>query len=628
MNLQITNIGLAEAQTAEGLGLQVKITRCRFGTAVNYTPAVDGSETDLHGTVVHTAAIASYTKDIASGVLKILVRLYPTDGDFTFGEFALDMEPTPGNFVTFATASLKTALTKYGTPNANVPSSFSFTFVLRLQQGDTTIIVEPGDVNAGGVDYSAQYSELNLRIGSFTGLATMAELISPTPPPTKGVAANHLVSRNAGNRLSLRNDGIYLGDEAPPEVSLIYVDNILGLDPVPAPEYAGDTRWFENTNKWQSLRGGPLNPFKTIGLALKAGPRGITKSVLLKIWQVHRLSERVQTYQSYELGAYGDSPSGCSLDTATGVVTVSFVGLNEDCSVPLLAKDDSPVPGTATLTVDTAPNRMITMTPGVGQTEMVLLYRNATGTLTRAFVTKKKFDGTADTVWRWHETVTPTATNEYNTWALANSQPTIDNLSSPLAGWGTYIGQGPAVTGGVAGFSSNHISFRSAGRMLTRSIGFIASEMHPTLDDSTTFNGNYFSAPLFPEVNGYFVVCYNVSYYGREAAYGDWDMPGLLTMPTAGRVTDCNLTWASASQQYALSLNYIRGRAQTGAKTAKVFDSSNTSFTFTFSGSSDTGYVASSGNPSGYNIKDWLGTVVKSTNPVISMQTNINPADL
>jgi hypothetical protein len=55
-----------------------------------------------------------------------------------------------------------------------------------------------------------------------------------------------------------------------------------------------------------------------------------------------------------------------------------------------------------------------------------------------------------------------------------------------------------------------------------------------------------------------------------------------------------------------------------------VFFESSISFTYTYSGSSQTGYVRDSGL-TGYNIKDWLGLVVKSTNPVISMTTSIDP---
>lgn len=623
-NLQVTQVGLNAATSAEGLGLQLKLTRCRFGSGVNYTPAPDGSETDLHGTTVFTTAIASYKKDIATGVLELLVRLYPTDGTFTFGEFALDAEVSPGNFVTYATAALPALITKYNTPTSDVPSTFTFTFTLRLSPGDTTLIVVPGDVNAGGVDYSAQYSELNMRIGDFEGLASLTELQQTTPPQTKGVRASHLLSRSAGNRLSLRSDGIYLGDEAPPELSIVYVDAINGVDPVPATEYASDTAWLENPLKWQSLRGGPTTPMKTLAVALKCGPKGFLKTVMLKIWQVHRLTEPVHAYQSYEVNCYGDAPTNCVLDTSTGVISVIEPGLDPNCSIPLLAKDDSTYGGTpAVLTVGTSP-RSVTITPDAGQTDVVLLYRNATGSLTRVHATKTNFDGSAASVWRYHQDTTPTAAEAYNTWAIANAQPVVSVISSPEAGWGTYIGQGPAVQQGSA-FVSNHIAARANSlSWLSRSIGFVASEMHPTLDDSLSPGENRFQSVFFPEAQNYSALTYNMSYYGREAVYGDWDMPGLLTMPTAGRLRDSQLFYASGSYPSALGTVNMRGRAQTNAKKTLVFFESSISFTYTYSGSSQAGYVRDSGL-TGYNIKDWLGLVVKSTNPVISMTTSIDP---
>ncbi len=624
-NLQVTQVGLNAATSAEGLGLQLKLSRCRFGSAANYIPAPDGSETDLHGTTVFTAAIASYKKDIATGVLEILVRLYPTDGTFTFGEFALDAEVSPGVFVTYATAALPQLLTKYNTPTANVPSTFTFTFTLRLQQGDTTLSVIPGDVNAGGIDYASLYAELNLRIGTFNGLATFDELSSVTPPPTKGVPAHLLLSRDPGNRINLREDGLYLGDEAPSDLSIIYVDAIVGIDPTPGPDYVTDPKWFENVNKWSSIRGGPTTPFKTIDLALTVGPKGIQKTVLLKSWQVHRLTTNPLCYQSYTLGDYGSEPTGCSLNTTTGEITIATLGIDPDCDPLLIAKDEAS--SSASLVVTSTSPRSIVMTPDSGQTDMVLLYRNATGSLTRVHVTKLEYDGSVGTNWRYHQDTTVSAMDDYNNWALANSQPTINVLLSPEAVRGTYIGQGPAYLDDDY-YTSRKILFRQQGVLLSRCIGFIASEMNPIADDSTTFIEDRFSSVLFTETQNYGFLLYNFAYYGRENPYGDWDMPGLLTMPTAGRVTSSQLIYADSTFQCTASLNNPHGRAQLSAspKKACLFFNSNVSFTLNFVGNQTApGYVRDTGAASGYNIKDWLGPVLKHSNPVISMTTNINP---
>lgn len=625
-NLQVTQVGLNAATSAEGLGLQLKLSRCRFGSAVNYVPAPDGSETDLHGTTVFTAAIASYKKDIATGVLEILVRLYPTDGTFAFGEFALDAEVSPGVFVTYATAALPQLLTKYNTPTANVPSTFTFTFTLRLQQGDTTLSVIPGDVNAGGIDYASLYAELNLRIGTFNGLATLDELSSASPPPTKGVPAHLLVSKAGGNRINLRDDGLYLGDSAPEDLSIIHVDAIQGIDPTPGVDYLNDPMWIEDTRKWASIRGSSTTPFKTIDLALTVGPKGIQKTIRLKSWQVHRLTTGPRCYQSYTLDDYGTEPTGCSLNTTTGKISIATLGIDPDCDPSLIAKDEAG--SGASLVVTSTSPRSIAMTPASGQTDMVLLYRNATGSLTRVHVTKLNYDGSVGTKWRYHQDTTVSAMHDYNTWASANGQPKIDILKSPEAFRGTYIGQGPAYLHDEGYYTSRKIYFRRQGTFLSRSIGFIASEMNPAEDDSTTFDTGRFSSVLFPETQSYALLLYNFAYYGRENPYGDWDMPGLLTMPTAGRVTSSQLIYANSSFSCHATLYSPHGRAQLSESPNKayLFFNSNIGFTLDFTGGQTApGYVRATGAAPGYNIKDWIGPVVKHSNPVISMQTNINP---
>lgn len=516
-------------------------------------------------------------------------------------------------------------------------NNFTASTAVKVPVGTTA--QRPAVAVIGDVRYNTTISDyegydgttwVRLSSGAFTGLATEAEVGAGSPPTDKAVPANLLISKTNGNRIALRSDGLYLGDEAPPEVSVIWVDAIDGVDPEPKVEYAADPRWFENPAKWQAIRGAKPTPFKTIGLAIQAGPPGINKTINLKSWQVHRLTQSVSTTQSFNLNCYGDAPSGCSLDTSTGKVTVATSGLNAACTIPQLAKLDASSVGS--LVVNPTP-RTVEATPSGGETDMILLYRNTTGTITRVHITKKDYAGTTVGVWRYHQDTSVDGAQAYNTWALANSQPIVDSLAPGVAGWGTYLGQGRAVYVGPGpaypnGFVANRISFTGPGMFLTRSIGFIAAEMHESMDDSIGFNEDHFSSLMFPESPGYLVVCYNASMYGREAPYADWDMPGLLTMPTTGRTTSSYFARTSAAQQFGMALYYVRGRAQTGAKRHKFFDFTNPAFSLTFGPSSTTGYVAESGNPTGYNVKDWCGAVVKATNPVISMSTNINPANL
>lgn len=254
-NLQITKQGLEAAASLVDQGFKIKLTRFRLGDGTGYVPDPDGLETDLHGSVVHTAPISGYTIG-PNGQLNLVLRLSATVGTFTFGEIAIDAEITPGNFLTFATAVLPTPILKESSLSSGTPSTFTAICHIRMNQGNTVIQVIPGDVNAGGVDYQVQINNLQQQINNMStpenfqpqidainlqlnfisnalslkpSLATYSELNSATPPTDKAVAANHLRNKAADNLIQLTPGGLYL-----PQASIIGLSG--GL-----PTYTGPT---------------------------------------------------------------------------------------------------------------------------------------------------------------------------------------------------------------------------------------------------------------------------------------------------------------------------------------------------------------------------------------------------
>lgn len=254
-NLQITTQGLEAAASIADQGFRIKLTRFRLADGTGYTPAPDGSETDLHGNVVYTAPISGYTIE-PEGELKLVLRIPAPAGTFSFGEIAIDAEITPGNFLMFASAVTPTLLLKESSLSVNAPSTFTFNFYIRMKQGVTVIEVVPGDVNAGGVDYQVQINNLQQQINNMStpenfqpqiddinlqfyfisnelslkpSLATYSELSSATPPVDKAVAANHLRNKAADNLIQLTPGGLYL-----PQASIIGLSG--GL-----PTYTGPT---------------------------------------------------------------------------------------------------------------------------------------------------------------------------------------------------------------------------------------------------------------------------------------------------------------------------------------------------------------------------------------------------
>lgn len=76
----------------------------------------------------------------------------------------------------------------------------------------------------------------------------------------------------AGNLLSLREDGLYYGSKAKPELESLYVDAANGVDQNPEEVKGAGTK---------------ANPLKTLAYALKLGQVGTDRSIYLKEKQIH-----------------------------------------------------------------------------------------------------------------------------------------------------------------------------------------------------------------------------------------------------------------------------------------------------------------------------------------------------
>ena len=138
---KVTDAGLAAAAQAVNLGIKVRLTTFKIGSASGYTPS--GTETALHGSVLYTAAINSY-KDMPDGSLVFICTLDPQAGPFDFGEIGLFTDAG----VLFALAAFPNLQTKYTSLSTNnINSTFTLNCHIRLAQGtsvfETSAVTNP-----------------------------------------------------------------------------------------------------------------------------------------------------------------------------------------------------------------------------------------------------------------------------------------------------------------------------------------------------------------------------------------------------------------------------------------------------------------------------------------------------
>ncbi len=121
----ITNAGIAAAAIAQVGGPKITIDTVKLGSAVGYTP-VPG-DTALHGTILHTGGIFSYTVDSANQC-SYVIRLDQTIGNFSFGEVGLYLD----DGTLFALAALSTVQEKVAAGGLTPGNVVSFTARLIL----------------------------------------------------------------------------------------------------------------------------------------------------------------------------------------------------------------------------------------------------------------------------------------------------------------------------------------------------------------------------------------------------------------------------------------------------------------------------------------------------------------
>jgi hypothetical protein len=88
---QLTNAGLAKASIALPGGPYIHVSQFKVGSAFGYTPAVDGSETALHGSILYTSTPSTYSVS-ADGSIQIVLIMDKTVGPFSFGEIGLFLD--------------------------------------------------------------------------------------------------------------------------------------------------------------------------------------------------------------------------------------------------------------------------------------------------------------------------------------------------------------------------------------------------------------------------------------------------------------------------------------------------------------------------------------------------------
>ena len=134
----VTQVGLDDATSAADAGIFLQLATFKVGSAFGYTPTV--SDTGLHGTVLYTDAITSFST-AGDGSLIVNCTIDVNAGPFDFGEVGIY---TTGGAL-FALMALPALEHKYTALGSNVASTFTFQCYLRLgQAGGIIEIVASG----------------------------------------------------------------------------------------------------------------------------------------------------------------------------------------------------------------------------------------------------------------------------------------------------------------------------------------------------------------------------------------------------------------------------------------------------------------------------------------------------
>lgn len=129
--LVVTNNGNAAASTATIYGPFIKIIKFKVASGFGYEP--QPTDTGFNGTVLYESAPLTY-RNVGNNTIDIVCRIDPNAGPFKFGEVGVFIDDGAGNEVLFAKAVWEELQTKYSSLGTNVPSSFTFHCLLKLEQ--------------------------------------------------------------------------------------------------------------------------------------------------------------------------------------------------------------------------------------------------------------------------------------------------------------------------------------------------------------------------------------------------------------------------------------------------------------------------------------------------------------
>lgn len=155
--LIVTQVGLDNSTNAALHGVSIVLNSFKVGSAFGYTPSL--SDTALHGSILYSGGINSYTRD-SQGNLVVSLNINPTAGPFQFGEVGIYRDD--GSL--FALMSFPDLQNKYSSLGNNIASTFNFTCYLRLGQAGGVI-----DIVAGGGGSSTVFNYV-LHTGQPTAL--------------------------------------------------------------------------------------------------------------------------------------------------------------------------------------------------------------------------------------------------------------------------------------------------------------------------------------------------------------------------------------------------------------------------------------------------------------------------
>lgn len=147
---KVTQVGLDASTSAAASGIRLVLATFKVGSAYGYTP--NKSDTALHGSVLYTASITSFSTS-SDGSLIVNCTMSVEAGPFDFGEVGIYTDAG----VLFALMALPQIEHKYTSLGTNVASTFTFSCYLRLGQAGGVIQINTGGGGGSSGTSNFQY---------------------------------------------------------------------------------------------------------------------------------------------------------------------------------------------------------------------------------------------------------------------------------------------------------------------------------------------------------------------------------------------------------------------------------------------------------------------------------------